>query len=326
MRWRVATTALAATFLLLAAVAGCRTGAAPTQPSTSAPVSSVAGPSPASTARPQAPATQVYGVTVDDLADVPAVVASLRALGRPVAVRVVFDVDMSAPTDAGELAEPVRELAAVATVYGELVDSEELARISVDQVTERTAAYLRALGPWVSVWEVGNEVNGSWTGAGDQVAAKVGAAYRQVRAVGGRTALTLYENTGCGDGPDELDPATWSARWLPAGIRAGLDYVLLSYYEKQCGSRRPSPAEWTQKFASLHPLFPAAQVGFGEVGLPKPATATTAATAASIVSYYYRLPVELPYYVGGGFYWYYAEDMVPAGRPLWQALREAITG
>lgn len=268
----------------------------------------------------------MYGVTIDDTSDVPAVVASLRALGRPVAVRVVFDVDWSAPADPVELVEPVRELAAVATVYGELVDSQDLARISVSQVTSRTAAYLRALGPWVSVWEVGNEVNGNWTGDAGQVAAKVTAAYWQVRAAGRPAALTLYENTGCGDGPDELGPADWSARWLPADVRRGLAYVLLSYYETQCADRRPSPSAWTQTFASLHPLFPAAQVGFGEVGLPDKATAATTATAASIVDYYYRLPVALPYYMGGGFYWYYVEDMVPGGGPLWQALRQAITG
>jgi hypothetical protein len=177
----------------------------------------------------------------------------------------------------------------------------------------------------VSIWEVGNEVNGNWTGRRTEVAAKVAAAYHVVTAHHGRTALTLYYNHDCGDGADELGPATWSRRYLSRAMRNGVDYVLLSYYETQCHGRRPSDAEWTRAFRRLHILFPHADVGFGEVGLPHPATTRTRDRAASIVRHYYRLDLSLPYYVGGCFYWYFAEDMVPwRSSTLWHTLKKVI--
>ncbi|GAA3030290.1 hypothetical protein GCM10020229_47160 [Kitasatospora albolonga] len=40
-----------------------------------------------------------------------------------------------------------------------------------------------------------------------------------------------------------------------------------------------------------------------------------------MLTYYYGLKIDLPYYVGGHFWWYYAEDMIPyATKPLWQTL------
>lgn len=48
-------------------------------------------------------------------------------------------------------------------------------------------------------------------------------------------------------------------------------------------------------------------------------------TAKSMISYYYGLPIHLPYYAGGHFWWYYYEDCLPYGtKPLWQALRDAF--
>ena len=57
---------------------------------------------------------------------------------------------------------------------------------------------------------------------------------------GKRTALTLYYNVGCGDGPKELDPIAFSQKYVPAAVRDGLDYVLLSYYEDDCNGIRPT--------------------------------------------------------------------------------------
>lgn len=147
-----------------------------------------------------------------------------------------------------------------------------------------------------------------------------------MHAAGAGTALTLYENRGCGDGPRELSPAAWSRRYLPAKVRAGLDDVLLSYYEPQCGGLRPRQRTWTNRFQTLHRLFPNAQLGFGEIGMPRPATTHTAARAGSIVRYYYGLRLPLRSYVGGEFYWYYVEDMTPwRHSPLWHTLRRTIT-
>ena len=107
-------------------------------------------------------------------------------------------------------------------------------------------------------------------------------------------------------------------------MRDGLTYVLLSYYEDDCGGIRPGAAWWTTYFAQLHALYPHALLGFGEIGMDEPATPTTTAGAESLIHDYYALPIALPYYVGGYFWWYYAEDCVPTTRPLWAALRSGF--
>jgi hypothetical protein len=113
---------------------------------------------------------------------------------------------------------------------------------------------------------------------------------------------------------------------VPAGVRDGLGYVFLSYYEDQCGGRRPAAAAWTGYFRALHALYPRARLGFGEVGLAAPAATATTAAAAALIRYYYGLPVRLPYYAGGYFWWYYAEDCLPYGtRPLWHAVNAGFT-
>ena len=138
-------------------------------------------------------------------------------------------------------------------------------------------------------------------------------------------ALTLYYNVGCGDGPAELGPLAFSQRYVPPAVRAGLGYVFLSYYEGDCAGTRPTAAVWTAYFRGLHRLYPRARLGFGEVGLGQRVTAATLPVARDMLLYYYALPIRLPYYAAGYFWWYYAEDCLPYGRrPLWSALRAAF--
>jgi hypothetical protein len=113
---------------------------------------------------------------------------------------------------------------------------------------------------------------------------------------------------------------------VPAAVRNGLDYVLLSYYEGNCNGIRPSAATWTAYFAQLHSLYPGALLGFGEVGMNSPVASSTLAAAQSLLSYYYSLPISLSYYVGGYFWWYYDEDCLPfATKPLWGTLQSAFS-
>jgi hypothetical protein len=258
------------------------------------------------------------GVTTDDVSDLGGLVASSRHLPVMPATRLYFDVTQ--PPRA--YAAAVRALHPVSYLMGELLDSSDETSITTAAYKRRVSAYLAAFGASIDIWEIGNEVNGDWTGPYPVVAAKLTAAYRLVAARHLRTALTLYENAGCGDGPGELSPMAFSRKYVPVSVRDGLSYVFLSYYEDQCGGRRPSVGTWTAVFRSLHALYPRARVGFGEIGLDDPVTTGTIGAARSLVRYYYGLPVRLPYYAGGYFWWYYAEDCVPyATKPLWRAIR-----
>ena len=151
---------------------------------------------------------------------------------------------------------------------------------------------------------------------------ETGASYRDIAGAGKPTALTLYYNVGCGDGPAELDPVAFTRRYVSRAVRDGLDYVLLSYYEDSCGRVRPSTATWTAYFQKLHALYPHALLGFGEIGMTNPITSRTLGPAESLARHYYGLTVKLPYYIGGYFWWYYAEDY--NRRPMSRALRQGF--
>lgn len=257
------------------------------------------------------------GVTADDVSAPGRLAASFRHLPvRPV-TRLYFDVRQ--PPAA--YAAAVRALHPVSYLMGELLDSSDERSITTAAYRLRVRAYLAAFGTAIDIWEIGNEVNGNWTGPYPAAAAKLRAAYRLAAARRLRTALTLYYNAGCGDGRGELGPLAFSRRYVPARIRDGLGYVFLSYYEDQCGGRRPGARAWTGYFRSLHALYPHARLGFGEIGLARPVTAATRPAARSLIRYYYGLRVRLPYYAGGYFWWYYAEDCLPyRKRPLWRAV------
>jgi len=44
-----------------------------------------------------------------------------------------------------------------------------------------------------------------------------------------------------------------------------------------------------------------------------------------MIDYYYNLEIPVPGYIGGYFWGYYAQDMIPhTNKPLWNVLIEAI--
>lgn len=264
----------------------------------------------------------LYGVTVDKITRSQDLTSSLAALPVRPTTRVYFDVH----EPPSYYAQAIDEIGPVSDVMGELLDSSDEKRISVAGLQARTEAYLGTLGSRVDIWEIGNEVNGDWTGRYADVSAKLTEAYDDVAATGSRTALTLYANDfgpdNCGDGTAELTPAQFSRQYVPARVAAGLDYVFLSYYPTQCGGREPSSAELSAYLQQLHGLYPNAALGFGEVGLPRRATRSSRANAEEIMHWAYSLAPELPYYVGGYFWWYGAEDAL--GRRA--LLREVLPG
>jgi len=268
--------------------------------------------------------TPLWGVTVDDISHLQELTDGLAALPDRPTTRVYFDVREPAQY----YADAVEQIDRVGPVMGELLDSSDEQSISTAAFQMRVQSYLQTLGPSVAIWEIGNEVNGNWTGRYTTVEAKLAEAFDDVSAAGGRTALTLYANdfgpNNCGDGPGELTPEQFGLRYVPARVAAGLDYVLLSYYPTQCRGREPSSQELAQHLEQLHAIFPDAALGFGEVGLPRPARHAAIAKAAQIMHWAYSLAPGLPYYVGGYFWWYGAEDALLPGAPLGAALAEAF--
>jgi hypothetical protein len=280
------------------------------------------GSTPAAHASPS-PA-RLFGVTVDEIGKLRSITRSLAALPRRATTRVVFDVHQPAQY----YVQAVQAIHGVSGVMGELLDSSDEQAISTAELRSRAEAYLSALGGNVDIWEVGNEVNGNWTGNYAVVAEKLTAAFDAVRVAGGRTALTLFANNfgpeNCGDGSAELTPTQFSQSYVPTRVAAGLDYVLLSYYPTQCRGREPSAAEVASCLEALHAIYPNAALGFGEVGLPRRVHRSTLAKAEQIMRWAYSLKPGLPYYIGGYFWWYGAEDALRGRALLGGALAAAF--
>jgi hypothetical protein len=255
----------------------------------------------------------LWGVTVDDVGDLPGIVGALQKLPVRPTARVVFDKEL-AP---GDYADAVTQIHAVGDVMGEIVDSSDVAAIPLAAYAQRAQDYVTKLGDVVDIWEIGNEINGDpWLGPTAEVVPKMVAAYDAAKAAGKATALTLYYNEGCWEQPDH-EVFTWATANVPANMKQGLDYVLVSFYEDDCNGIAP---DWTDVFVKLGAMFPAARLGFGECGTKTPAK------KAAYVDRYYRLKLVHPRYVGGYFWWYFAEDMAPPEKPLWATLAAAISG
>jgi hypothetical protein len=270
------------------------------------------------------PAGPVYGVTVDDISNMSKVVSAAEAMPYMPTTRVYLD-----PSEpAGYYSAALAQLAPHSYVMAEILDSSDMKSQTVSAEQTRVNTLLSTLSSDVDIWEVGNEVNGNWTGDYATVAEKLTVAFEAVTAAGGRTALTLYANNfgpdNCGDGNAELTPLQFSEQYVPANLAAHVDYVLLSYYPTQCGGREPSSAEVASALEPLHAIYPNAALGFGEVGLPRRATRATRSQAEQIMRWAYALAPGLPYYAGGYFWWYGAEDALRARAPLRSALRAAF--
>ena len=254
----------------------------------------------------------IWGVTIDDVSAPEETVDSLRSLPSRATARIVFDLTESPE----RYTSAVKSIHSVSDVMGEIVDSEGVARIGVDAYRARARDYLDVLGPDVDVWEVGNEVNGEWLGSTPEVVDKISAAYEEAAARGVRTALTLHYSEGCMRAVDH-EMIRWAEANVPAAMRTGLDRVFVSYYEDDCAGPRP---DWSAVFRRLARVFPRAALDFGECG-----TAHAAAKESQLLADY-GLRIDEPRFVGGFFWWYFREDMVPKSRPLWGVLRRIMAG
>jgi len=276
------------------------------------------------------------GITVDSVKNLPDIVAAIEHLDRKPTTRIVYDPGKS-PADYRAATEAIHK---VSYVMGQPVDSFWMKCFTVSEYLERTKQYVDNLGDIVDIWEIGNEINGDWTfgstrkckpkasvnsTAAADVASKMVAAYDYVKSKGNITELTLYYNKGCG-APAANEMFTWAEANIPDRVKGGLDYVLVSYYEDDCHGLQP---DWPAVFQKLAEMFPKSKIGFGECGAQKRKAPVVVKT--QYIDRYYRMHINQPNFVGGCFWWYFRQDMVPyrdarkRPNPMWLALNEAIS-
>jgi hypothetical protein len=258
----------------------------------------------------------VFGVTIDYISNASAIKDSLESLVRRPFARIVFD----------EYVQPayykntVVDFHNVANIMGEILDSYYVQEYSQQDYEQRTRDYINAMAEVVDIWEVGNEINGEWLG--QDAINKVAAAYDIVKAAGESTALTLYYNGTYDNGEPTADNCwensehqmqVWAKNNVPERMKQGLDWVLVSFYEEDCENISP---DWDQVFSDLHAIFPNSKLGFGEVG------SSNSFRKETILHRYYGMNRIRPEFIGGFFWWYFKQDMVPKTKELWSILNK----
>lgn len=256
------------------------------------------------------PEHQIYGVTVDSIINLEDIVTSLKNLSQKPTARIVFNEN----TNASYYKNAVQQIHSVSFVMGEILDSFFVKNISIASYSARTTEFLNTLGNNVDIWEIGNEINGEWLGNTPSVVAKMNASYNIVKAAGKKTALTLYYNEDCWAKPAH-EVFSWAQKNISTSMKQGLDYVFLSYYEDDCNNLQPN---WPAVFQRLAIMFPNSKIGFGEVGTK------IQNKKATYIQRYYKMKINHSNFVGGYFWWYFNQDMVPMTKTLWKTLNETL--
>ena len=252
----------------------------------------------------------LYGITLDTITPLNKIIDSISSLPKRMTIRVVFDEWVPAKY----YTKALKSLHTNSYIMGEILDSFYVKDYSTAQYSKRVKEYLDIHGDTVDIWEIGNEVNGEWLGKPDHVAQKIEDAYQQVKARHYKTALTLYYNQKCWTHPWEKI-FHWAKTRLSSHLRSGLDYLLVSYYEEDCNNLKP---DWQKVFNKLGRIFPNAKLAFGEVGTSQ------SRKKPKYLKRYYTMNIDHPRYVGGYFWWYYSQDMVPKTKPLWSTLNSVL--
>lgn len=262
----------------------------------------------------------IWGVTTDDpTLNTANQVYALEKMPRKMTVRTVFDPGLTA----AHYAASIKAIHNCADIMGLLVDSSDMKQTDLPTVQKRVLDYITNLNLWVSIWEIGNEVNGNWLGDSPSVVAKIEAMYDSTKmSVKAKTALTLYYGKIPVPGTDMFE---WIDQYLPVGhrMRTGLDYVLVSYYEDQNNGYQLTCADIDYIFSGLSNRFPNSKLGFGECGWGNTAPQDPNQRIALYRRFYNYTCPYVPAFIGGNFFWEFRQRMVPPNIDL-QALAQIV--
>lgn len=247
---------------------------------------------------------QIYGLTIDDAWDddvaLKDVVEGLRNLKARPTVRIV----MSRETEPAEYVKLFKAIKPYADIMACPVDSFEMKNFKDrESYLQRFKDSYEHLSQYVSIWEVGNEINGTeWIKQRPElIVDKIFSAANFIKRKGGKIALTLY----CTDSPRK-DMIAWMQKYIPQKLADSVDYCFVSYYEDDNGGYSP---EWKRIFKDLGEIFPSAFLGIGECG--NIAENATEKSKIEMAKKYYGMPKYHKRFVGGYFWWNWVEDCIP---------------
>jgi hypothetical protein len=328
----------------------------------------------------------IYGITIEDTEDPAQIVATIRRIREAthsrIAVRIVIDPkhDLNDERYKARIeaikGEGVTIMALLADSHDlhELKSNSDFDPMDVSKYRRRIEKALTLLGSSIDVWEIGNEINGEWSGwkektdknatqdwekanAGKReksrqwVYNQIKAAYDVLQPANKCMAVTFYYNDdqqghSCWPNPRELSDGskyemlTWiNDHFTDKEMRDHIKYIFISYYENtECrkllsGNLNIDATRFSNIFRLLSEKFAKADVGFGEFGPECEYEEGCAYSDESkrnrlckqctddiknFIQRYYRsyhdelLRRQTPRFIGGYFYWYGLQDMIPS--------------
>jgi hypothetical protein len=267
-----------------------------------------------------------WGVTVDRINNYASVVQSVADLVQNVAndayMRVVFDEFVPA---ANYDAIVNAAAAAHVVVVGQILDSFPMRQYSLLQWQARVQEYVDHF-PQITVWEIGNEVNGEWLGPQVKEKIEYAASYVKAKDPSDKTVLTFYWQMGtAGAAANAL--FQWISDNVSPALKANVDVVALSTWIGDA----PLGIAHDEVFERLHALFPTQQVMMGELGYWSPRTSQywwwrsqqnpTTTVRRALAKQMYLANLSFPYGLGGNFWWFYYDEMW-GKTPLWQDVND----
>jgi hypothetical protein len=285
----------------------------------------------------------IHGVTVDDKNDIrdgtflAKLLDSLRHLSVKPTARIVYAPGKkNGYFPANSYLDATKQIKSVGYVFGQPVDSFYMRCFTPAEHLNRFKEYVTTLGTLVDIWEVGNEINGEWLSGNTKrcspkasvnstsqtdVVTKMTETFDYLKSQGKVTALTLYYNTPCRrPAPNEM--FKWADTNIPDRMKTGLDYLLVSYYEVDCRGYKP---DWQQVFSQLATMFPNSKLGISEFGWSDKRKSDP--IIKDLLRRHYAIHPSVSNWVGGGFYWEFAIDMVPydpTSGSLWNSINTAM--
>lgn len=262
---------------------------------------------------------------------VPMLRTAFQKAPERVAIQLVWDTlrDFPKHTSLRESFEGVellaRDVLPFADVWVILADSYSVASVSVEEMKLRARMAVDVLGTKGVVFVCGNEVNGvaaceSKKWCDPLIATKTRAALSVCQEKGATTAVCYYL---FGDRQNQM--LNWAER-----EQLNANFAMVSWYpfSFDLSVAQQKRLAWNAIFSDLahavrQPDGSPAWVGLGEFGcdgLKNPKTSDR----ISMITRLYGLEPDVPWYAGGGFYWY-GSDELKANGPVWKALVNELT-
>lgn len=249
-------------------------------------------------------AEQIFGLTIDDVwYDDIALEDVLDGL-KNLEVRPMVRIVMSSEIEPVDYINLFKSVAQYADIMASPVDSYVMNSYKdTESYLKRFTDSYESLAPYVSIWEVGNEINGTeWIKQSPElIVDKVSSVAKFLKSKGEKIALTLY----CTDSPHQ-DMITWAEKYIPEELANIVDYCLVSYYEDDNNGYLP---DWESVFKELGDIFPVSFLGIGECGNTAPDA--TQESKIEMAKRYYQMPKPHERFVGGYFWWNWVTDCIP---------------